>query len=252
MTFRVAVNGAAGRMGRAVVEALVLSDAATLAAAYDREAKPGDNVLGADALDTSIFDVLIDFSTPEGALAALERCASAGRAAVVGTTGFSDTQRVRLTGFAASVPLVVAPNMSLGMNLCFQLLRRATEVLSNEADIEIIEAHHRNKVDAPSGTALRMGEVVADVLEVDLARCAVHGRQGKTGVRPDKAIGFHSIRAGDTFGEHTALFSSVGEEIEIRHRASSRSAFARGAVAAAVWVVSRLPGVYGMDDVFGL
>ncbi len=257
MTIKVAVNGAAGRMGRAVMEAVALSDAAVLAGAYDREvpSESGATILpirDAGAMDTAAFDVLVDFSTPDGAVAALERCAGAGKAVVVGTTGFDGAQGARIKALADSVPLVIAPNMSLGMNLCFQLLRRAVETLGDEADVEIIEAHHRYKVDAPSGTALRMGEIVADALGLDLARCAVYGRQGKTGVRSDQAIGFHSIRGGDVFGEHTASLSFAGEEIEIRHKASSRLAFARGAVSAAVWVAGRAPGMYGMDNVLGL
>ncbi len=257
MAVKVAVNGAAGRMGRAVMEAVALSDDAVLVGAYDREVAPESDtavtaIQDADAMDAAAFDVLIDFSTPDGALAALERCAAAGKAVVIGTTGFDDAQRARIEALADSVALVIAPNMSLGMNLCFQLLRRATEALGDEADVEIIEAHHRYKVDAPSGTALRMGEIVADTLGLNLAHCAVHGRYGKTGVRPDKAIGFHSIRGGDVFGEHTASLSFAGEEIEIKHKASSRLAFARGAVRAAVWVAGRTPGAYGMDNVLGL
>lgn len=257
MTVKIAVNGAAGRMGRAVMETVALSDGATLAAAYDLEAEPESpaapvGIHQAEALDPAGFDVLIDFSSPDGVLAALERCAAAGKAAVVGATGFDDEQRARVKAFADSIPLLVAPNMSLGMNLCFKLLRSATEALGEEADVEIVEAHHRYKVDAPSGTALRMGEIIADALGLDLERCAVYGRRGKTGVRPDKAIGFHSIRAGDVFGEHVASFSFAGEEIEIRHRASSRLAFARGAVRAAIWLAGRAPGRYGMDSVLGL
>ncbi len=257
MTVKVAVNGAAGRMGRAVVEAVALSDAAVLADAYDREMVSASGALPvavqeAGTIDPAGFDVLIDFSVPDGAMAALERCADAGRAAVVGTTGFDDVQRARIKALAESMPLVIAPNMSLGMNLCFQLLRRAVEVLGDEADIEIVEAHHRYKVDAPSGTALRMGEIAADALGLDLSRCAVYGRQGKTGVRREKEIGFHSIRGGDVFGEHTAMLSFAGEEVEITHKASSRLAFARGAVSAAVWAAGHAPGLYGMGDVLGL
>ena len=254
MPIKVAVHGAAGRMGQAVIEALELSDDAALAGAYDVEAAFDEamTIEEAGALDAAGFDVLVDFSSPAGALAALERCAAAGKAAVVGTTGFDAAQRARIKTLADSMPLVIAPNMSLGMNLCFQLLRHAAGVLGEEADIEIIEAHHRYKVDAPSGTALRMGEVVADALGLDLASCAVYGRRGNIGVRPDKVIGFHSIRGGDVFGEHTASLSFAGEEIEIRHRASSRLAFARGAVSAAVWVSGRAPGCYGMNHVLGL
>ena len=251
VTVKIAINGAAGRMGQAVAAALALSDAAELVAAYDRKAASGSGVLESGAMDTGAFDVLIDFSTPAGALSALEHCAGAGRAAVVGTTGFDDAQRARAEEFADTIPVVIAPNMSTGMNLCFLLLRRAAQALGPGADVEIIEVHHRDKVDAPSGTALRMGEIVADVRGVDLARCAVYGRRGETGARSDQDVGFHSIRAGDAFGEHAALFSCAGEEIEIRHKALSRSAFAHGAVSAAVWVAGRPPGLYGMDDVLG-
>ena len=256
MAIKVAVNGAGGRMGQAVIDAIALSDAVELVGAYDYKTISASDVgpvdiKQVDEMDPQVFDVMIDFSTPDGALVALERCAEAGKAAVVGTTGFDNAQRAMFKALADSIPVVIAPNMSLGMNMCFQLIRRASEVLGDEADIEIIEAHHRYKVDAPSGTALRMGEVIADTLGIDLARCAIYGRQGKTGVRSDKTIGFHSIRGGDIFGEHTASFSFAGEEIEIKHKASSRLAFSRGAVSAAVWIVGRKPGCYGMDNVLG-
>ena len=256
MTIKVAVNGAAGRMGRTVTEVIALSDAVELAAAYDCETSPAvaatPEIRDVQALDAAVFDVLIDFSIPDGALAALERCAAAGKSAVVGTTGFDGLQQERIKVLSASMPLVIAPNMSMGMNMCFRLIRRTAEVLGNEADVEIIESHHRYKVDSPSGTAIRMGEVIAEALDLDLSSHAVYGRRGHTGVRPDHAIGFHSIRGGDVFGEHRALFSFAGEQIEIRHKASSRLAFARGAVSAAVWVAGREPGRYRMEDVLEL
>ena len=254
---KVAVNGAAGRMGRAVMEAVSLSDVTTLVAAYDRKDMPVGNVApiavcDSGMLDPGKFDVLIDFSTPDGSLAVLESCADAGKAAVVGTTGFDNGQIERIRALAGKMPLLVAPNMSLGMNMCFQLIKHLAEALGNEADIEIIEAHHRYKVDAPSGTALRMGEIIAAALGGNLADCAVYGRRGNTGVRSGKTIGFHSIRGGDIFGEHTVSFSFAGEEIEIKHKASSRFAFARGAVSAAIWIAGRDAGYYNMDNVLEL
>ena len=255
MAVKIAVNGAAGRMGQTVIEAASLSDDVVLVAAYDRGDVPESSAVRIQdvaEMDPGGFDVLIDFSTPDGATCALERCAEAGKAAVVGTTGFDGAQRERIKAMSASIPLVIAPNMSLGMNMCFQLLKYAAEALGDEADIEIIESHHRYKVDAPSGTALRMGEIIAAALGTNLEKCAIYGRSGKTGVRPDRAIGFHSIRAGDIFGEHTASFSFAGEEIEIKHKAYSRLAFARGAMSAAVWVAGHSPGCYGMEDVLGL
>ena len=241
-------------MGRAVTEAVSLSDTVTLVAAYDNKEIQADAatpvaIRAANSIDPDEFDVLIDFSTPDGSMAALESCAPAHRAVVVGTTGFSSAQIERIKTLAGEMPLLISPNMSLGMNICFQLIKRLTEALGSEADIEIIEAHHRYKVDAPSGTALRMGEFIADALGVSLADCAVYGRQGNTGVRSGKTIGFHSIRGGDIFGEHTASFSFAGEEVEIRHKASSRFAFARGAVCAAVWVAGRSAGCYSMENV---
>ncbi len=251
---KVAVNGAAGRMGRAVAEAVLLSDMVTLTAAYDNREVAADGAVpiaiqAAGSIDPDGFDVLIDFSTPGGAMAALESCARVHKAAVVGTTGFSNAQLARIKALSATMPLLISPNMSLGMNACFQLIKRLTEALGSEADIEIIEAHHRYKVDAPSGTALRMGEFIADALGVSLNDCAVYGRHGNTGVRSDRTIGFHSIRGGDIFGEHTASFSFAGEEVEIRHKASSRFAFAYGAVRAAVWVARRDAGCYSMENV---
>ena len=251
---KVAVNGAAGRMGRAVTEAVSLSDSVTLVAAYDSREIPAGAaapvaIRAADSIDPDGFDALIDFSTPDGSMAALESCARAGKAAVVGTTGFSNAQIERIKALSAEMPLLISPNMSLGMNVCFQLIKHLTETLGSEADIEIIEAHHRYKVDAPSGTALRMGEFIADALGVSLADCAMYGRQGNTGVRSDRTIGFHSIRGGDIFGEHTASFSFAGEEVEVRHKASSRFAFARGAVRAAVWIAGRGAGCYSMENV---
>lgn len=198
------------------------------------------------------FGVAIDFTRPDNTLLSLAVCAEQNRAAVVGTTGFTDAQKQALAQFAERTPVVWAPNMSVGVNLTLQLLATAARVLGDDYDVEIIEAHHRHKVDAPSGTALRMGEVVADALGRDLAASAVYGREGHTGARDPKAIGFATVRGGDIVGEHTVLFAGTGERIEITHRSSSRSTFAQGAVRAAQWVSRQPAGLYGMQDVLDL
>ncbi|MGD2056206.1 MAG: 4-hydroxy-tetrahydrodipicolinate reductase, partial [Gammaproteobacteria bacterium] len=198
------------------------------------------------------FDVLIDFTRPEVTLANLEVCHAAGRRMVIGTTGFSEPQRAQLAGAAGDMAMVLAPNMSVGVNLCLKLLDMAARVLGDSVDIEVIEAHHRHKVDAPSGTALRMGEVIAAALGRDLKTCAVYGREGHTGERDRKTIGFETIRAGDIIGDHTVLFAGSGERVEITHKASSRMTFANGAVRAAAWLMAQEPGLYDMQDVLGL
>jgi 4-hydroxy-tetrahydrodipicolinate reductase len=198
------------------------------------------------------FDVLIDFTRPEPTLANLEICRQAGRRAVIGTTGFSEQEKAQIKAAAQDIGVVFAPNMSVGVNLCLKLLDVAARVLGDEVDIEVIEAHHRHKVDAPSGTALRMGEVVAEALGRDLKDCAVYGREGHTGERDRKTIGFETIRAGDIVGDHTVLFAGTGERIEITHKASSRMTFANGAVRAASWLTGQKTGLYDMRDVLGL
>jgi len=198
------------------------------------------------------FDVLIDFTRPAATLANLDICRKAGRRLVIGTTGFSDSQRKQIADASADIAIVFAPNMSVGVNLCFKLLEMAARVLGDGVDIEIIEAHHRGKVDAPSGTALRMGEVVAGALGRDLNDCAVYGREGHTGERHRKTIGFETIRAGDIVGEHTVMFAGPGERVEITHKASSRMTFANGALRAAQWIMGHKTGLYDMQDVLGL
>ncbi len=264
---RIAITGAAGRMGRALVEAVLAAEGATLAAAV---VNPASSLVGADAgelvgagkqgvalvgqlsevLDR--FDVLIDFSTVELTLENLALCRQAGKAIVIGTTGFSAEQKPQIEAAGQEVGVVFAPNMSVGVNLCFKLLQLAAEVMAEDADIEIIEAHHRHKVDAPSGTALRMGEVVAEALGRDLAACAVYGREGRTGPRDRQEIGFETIRAGDVVGDHTVLFATEGERVEITHKASSRMTFAKGAVRAALWLPLQQAGLYDMQDVLSL
>jgi len=213
----------------------------------------GGIVIGEDlAAHTASFDVLIDFTRPEVTLRNLDICRAAGRRMVIGTTGFTPEQRRALKQAGEDIALVAAPNMSVGVNLCFKLLETAARVLGDAFDVEIIEAHHRHKVDAPSGTALRMGEVVAKALDRDLETCAVYGREGQTGARERKTIGFATVRAGDIVGDHTVLFAGIGERIEITHKASSRMTFANGAVRAAAWIMHQERGLYDMQDVLGL
>lgn len=264
---RVAIVGGSGRMGRCLIEACLQQQDIHLAAVTDRS---GSSVIGCDAgelvgagrqgvtisdnlqqvLDD--FDVLIDFSLPEVTLANLTSCQQAAKGMVIGTTGFTEVQLQQIQAGAANIPIVMAPNMSVGVNLSLKLLELAARVLGDSVDIEIIEAHHRDKVDAPSGTALRMGEVVANTLGRDLKTCAVFGREGQTGARPRQTIGFETIRAGDIVGEHTVMFAASGERLEITHKASSRMTFAAGALRAASWLQGKNAGLYDMQDVLGL
>lgn len=263
----VAITGAAGRMGRHLLDACQQTDEVRCTVAVEH---PDHTLIGADAgelagigrLNLPIaadltpfierFDVLIDFTRPAATLTHLALCQAAGKALVIGTTGFSTEQKAAIAQAGESIPIVFAPNMSVGVNLCFKLLEMAAQILTDQVDIEIIEAHHRHKVDAPSGTALAMGQVIARTLGRDLEQCAVYGRQGVTGERDRSTIGFATVRAGDIVGEHTVLFADVGERIEITHRASSRMTFAKGAVRAAAWLNGRRPGLYDMQDVLGL
>jgi 4-hydroxy-tetrahydrodipicolinate reductase len=264
---RIAIAGAAGRMGRNLIQAVHDTEGMALAAALEH---PDSTLLGSDAGDlaglgrlgvalgadlaavSGEFDVLIDFTRPEPTLANLAICRSAGCRMVIGTTGFSEAQKAEIAAAANDIGVVFAPNMSVGVNLCLKLLDMAARVLGDEVDIEVIEAHHRHKVDAPSGTALRMGEVVAAALDRDLASCAVYGREGHTGERDRRTIGFETIRAGDIVGDHTVLFAGTGERVEITHKASSRMTFANGAVRAAGWLMAQQTGLFDMQDVLGL
>ncbi|MFT7721277.1 MAG: 4-hydroxy-tetrahydrodipicolinate reductase [Roseateles sp.] len=240
---KVAVTGASGRMGRMLLEAVAAADDCTLHAALDK----GDDVragLGG-------ADVLIDFTRPEATLAHLAACAELGVKAVVGTTGFDAAQQAEIARFAERTAIVFAPNMSVGVNVVLKLLDLAARAMSEGFDIEIVEAHHRNKVDAPSGTALQMGRVVADALGRDLKQCAVYGREGVTGVRDPSTIGFATVRGGDIIGDHTVLFAGTGERIEISHKASSRAIYAQGSLRAARFLAGTRVGLYGMNDVLG-
>ena len=263
---RIAITGAAGRMGRALIEAVQQSDA-TLSVAVER---PGSDVIGLDAGELAgigkngvlivddvksvlgEFDVLIDFTRPQISENNLLICRDADKKMVIGTTGFDDAQKALINQASERIGVVFAPNMSVGVNLCFKLLDLAARVMGEYSDIEVIEAHHRHKVDAPSGTALRMGEVVAAALGRDLKDCAVYGREGQTGERDRKTIGFETIRAGDIVGEHTVMFADLGERVEITHKASSRMTFAKGAVRAAGWIMQHDHGLFDMQDVLGL
>ena len=267
MTTRVAVTGAAGRMGRTLIEAIGNTDGLELGAAIEQ---PGSSLLGSDAGELTglgrngvvvvgdiakvidAFDVLIDFTMPQATLANLDSCVARNKKIVIGTTGFNPQQQARIEQAAASIAICKASNFSTGVNLCFKLLQMAAEVIGDDSDIEIYEAHHRHKIDAPSGTALSMGEIIAGSLGRDLASVAVYGREGQTGARDKNTIGFATVRAGDIVGDHTVTFAADGERVEISHKASSRMSFARGAVRATTWLAEQPAGLYNMQNVLGL
>lgn len=265
MTLKIAIAGAGGRMGRTLIETVTQAASCELHAALEHAGSPllgtsaaalvpgaSDVKLTADLKSAlSGADVLIDFTRPEGTLAHLAVCRELGVNLVVGTTGFSDAEKQQLLAGGADIGMVFAPNMSVGVNLTFKLLEIAAKVLATGYDIEIVEMHHRHKIDAPSGTALRMGEVVADAIGRDLKECAVYGREGVTGERDPSTIGFATMRGGDVVGDHTVVFAGIGERVEITHKASSRATFAQGAVRAARYLAGR-KGVFDMRDVLGL
>ncbi len=263
----VTITGSSGRMGRALIESLAASDKARLHGAIDR---PDSALLGLDAgdfagvgtrnvrihgdlsLPLAGSDVVIDFTRPEATMHYLPLCVAAGKSMVIGTTGFSADEKKQIEAAATHIPIVLAANFSVGVNLCLKLLDMAARVLNEGYDIEVIEAHHRHKVDAPSGTALALGNAVANALGRDLKDCAVYGREGITGERDPNTIGFATVRGGDIVGDHTVLFAGIGERVEITHKASSRQTFARGAVHAAAWLAGQKPGLYDMQDVLNL
>jgi 4-hydroxy-tetrahydrodipicolinate reductase len=267
MTTRIGITGAAGRMGRTLIEAINLVEGLSLAGAVER---PESTLIGSDSgelagqgkngivivdslgevLDS--IDVLIDFSVPAATMTNVARCSERGVAMVIGTTGFTPEQQRAIEQAARITPICKSSNFSTGVNLCFKLLDIAARVLGEDVDIEVYEAHHRHKIDAPSGTALSMGKVVADALGRDLNKVAVYGREGQTGARARDTIGFATVRAGDIVGDHTVTFAADGERVEITHKASSRMSFARGAVRAAGWLMGRDAGLYDMQDVLGL
>jgi len=263
---RIAVAGASGRMGRMLIEAVSAADDLVLVGALDVS---GSAAIGQDAsaflgqpcgvaigvdLQAGLANaqVLIDFTRPEGTLAHLAACRRLGVKMVIGTTGFSDAQKAQIAEHAGHIAVMMAPNMSVGVNVMLKLLDTAARALGDGFDIEVIEAHHRHKVDAPSGTALQMGEVLAAALGRDLKACAVYGREGVTGERDPSTIGFATVRGGDIVGDHTVLFAGTGERVEITHKASSRATFAQGALRAARFLATQRQGLFGMNEVLGL
>ena len=267
MTVTIAVTGAAGRMGKILLEAVNLNPNAELSAAIER---PGSSVIGVDAGELSglgkngvlvvddinqvinDFDVLIDFTAPAATVANAKACAAAGKKMIIGTTGCTDDDKTEIAAAANQSAICMATNFSTGVNLCFKLAKEAAAILGDDYGVEIVEAHHRHKVDAPSGTALSLGEAVAEGHERSLKDVAVYSREGQVGARTDTEIGFATIRGGDVVGDHTVMYMADGERVEISHKASSRMSFARGAVRAAAWLAGRDAGAYDMQDVLGL
>ncbi|NBI13890.1 4-hydroxy-tetrahydrodipicolinate reductase [[Haemophilus] felis] len=267
MTLRVGVVGAGGRMGRQLIQAVQQTEGTILGAAFERQ---GSSLIGSDAgelvgigkigviisdnlaQEKDKFDILIDFTRPEGTLAHLQFCVAEGKKIVIGTTGFDEAGKAQIQQAAQKTAVVFASNFSVGVNLVFKLLEKAAKVMGEYCDIEIIEAHHRHKVDAPSGTALSMGEHIAKTLGRDLKTHGVFARQGITGERKRDEIGFSTIRASDVVGEHSVWFADIGERVEISHKASSRMTFANGAVRAAKWLANKDIGLFDMTDVLDL
>lgn len=266
---RIAIVGSSGRMGQCLIKAVAAQQSVyphviSLGAAVSRSwlgkdagemagiATAGINVVADLESVLGDFDVLIDFTRPEPSMAYLKLCQKHRKKLVIGTTGFNEAQKAVIANAAKDIAIVLAPNFSVGVNLSLKLLEMTAKVMGHYTDIEIIEAHHRHKVDAPSGTALRMGEVIANALDRNLAQCAIYGREGHTGERERSTIGFSTIRAGDIVGEHTVMFADEGERVEITHKATSRMTFANGAVRAALWLAYKDSGLYDMQDVLGL
>ena len=241
---KIAITGSNGRMGQALIEAVKLNPNVSQGSKLNR----GDDIERV----LKDFDVLIDFTRPEATLDALSVCQSAGKAMVIGTTGFSDDALKVIDQASSDIPIVFAPNMSVGVNLTLKLLETTAKVIGTDSNIEIVEAHHRHKVDSPSGTALKMGEVIANALGRDLSECAVYGREGTEEPRDRQTIGFSSIRGGDVVGEHTVTFFMEGERVEITHKASSRMTYANGAIKACQWLTNQANGLYSMQDVLDL
>lgn len=263
---RIAIAGASGRMGQMLAQSLAAAADCQLVGAVDvaESVFIGNDATGFLGQASGVMiqsdlhvglqnaQVLIDFTRPEGTMAHVKVCRQLGVKMVIGTTGFSDAQKAEITAASQDIAIVMAPNMSVGVNVTLKLLEMAAVALASDYDIEIIEAHHRHKVDAPSGTALKMGEVIAQALGRDLKQCAVFDRQGHTGARPDNAIGFSTIRGGDIVGDHTVLFAGTGERIEITHKSSSRSTYAEGSLRAARFLAGQQRGLFDMFDVLGL
>ena len=263
---RIAIAGCTGRMGRTLIEATLAGEAFELSAAFERDGNPlvgrdagemlgqqtGVTILDDAAAAIAAADCVIDFTLPEASLRHLDLAVEQGVSMVIGTTGFDAAQKARIAAAGERIPVVFAPNMAVGVNAVFKLLETAARILDSGYDVEIIEAHHRHKVDAPSGTALRMGEVVAAQLGRNLADCAIYGRQGRTGERDDRTIAFSTIRGGDIVGDHTVMFAGAGERIEITHRSGGRMPYATRALRAAAFLRDRQQGLFDMQDVLGL
>lgn len=263
---RIGIVGAGGRMGRMLIEATLKGEGVVLGAAFDVPGSPaigknagelvglpGDVLITDDvAAGLKHIDVLIDFTRPQGTLVHLELCRKAGVGMVIGTTGFEADGKAAIAAAARDIPVVFAPNMAVGVNVVFKLLDMAARIMNQGYDIEVVEAHHRMKIDAPSGTALRMGEVVAAALGRDLEECAIYGREGVTGERDPSTIGFATVRGGDIVGDHTVMFCGIGERVEITHKASSRMPYALGSLRAARFMAGRKNGLFDMQDVLGL
>jgi 4-hydroxy-tetrahydrodipicolinate reductase len=265
----VAIAGAGGRMGARIINILSASEGIRLSTALERKGHP---LVGQDAFSLAgipgnktpalitddltaaltAADVLIDFTIPEATLGHIKACAELGKAVVVGTTGFSKEQHVAIDACARRIPCLLSPNMSIGVNLCFKILAEIAKTIGNDYDMEIVEAHHRLKKDAPSGTALKMAQVIAKAVDRNLDEVGVYARKGMIGERAKKEIGIQTLRGGDIVGDHTVMFAGTGERIELTHRATSRDTFAAGAVRAAKWIVGKKPGLYDMQDVLGL
>jgi 4-hydroxy-tetrahydrodipicolinate reductase len=259
MTVRVAIAGAGGRMGQALIEAMRGDRELTLAAALEAAGNPFLNrevsgvKIGSDVASAlAAADLLVDFTRPEATLAHVQACARQAKSMVIGTTGFSPAQKKEIEAAAGRIAIVMAANFAAGVNVLFKLAETAARILGERYDVEIIEAHHRHKVDAPSGTALHLGRIVADALGRDLAKDGVFGRHGEPGARAPGEIGFHAVRGGDIVGEHTVLFAGIGERLELTVRSQSRATYAAGALRAARWLAGRKPGLYEMLDVLGL
>ena len=256
---KVAVAGAGGKMGQTLIEAVRADKSLLLVAALDVRGSPavGTNIGGVKAGSDAgkaiaAGDVLIDFTRPEGTIEHLDVCARLGKSIVIGTTGFSDPLRKAILQAGRKIPIAMSPNFAVGVNALFKLAEVAAGILGDDFDVEIIEAHHRHKVDAPSGTALKLGEIIASSLKRDLKKEAKYGREGDTGARPAKQIGFHSIRGGDIVGEHSVVFAGAGERVEVTVRSQSRMTYAIGALRAAKFLRGKRPGLYDMNDVLGL
>ena len=256
---RVAIAGASGKMGQTLIEGVRADKSLQLVAALDVKGSPalgmkfGDVRVGSDVHKAiAAADVLIDFTRPEGTIEHLAVCARLGKAVVIGTTGFSESLKHAILQAGRKIPIAMSPNFAVGVNAVFKLVEMAAHILGDDYDVEIVEAHHRHKVDAPSGTALKLGEIIAATLKRDLKKVAKHGREGDTGVRPAKQIAFHALRGGDIVGEHTVIFAGTGERVEITIRSQSRMTYALGALRAVKFLRGKRAGVYDMNEVLGL